>query len=190
MSGLTTLAPHAPRRGQKLGWAALLSMLHASKRVKNPKRLEPTASGIREGAQRCAPLLRHPSGRNPDSAPRPIYPPVTPAVHLRPKGGRASRGGQSSALSPTTSAALDASVRLQRGNDPVTDAAENSTSSAQYLIVASPTYVDGHVGHTPHLNVHLVERNAIAELRVADQFPRDSTYVGRNVPKTSPPPDT
>jgi hypothetical protein len=45
-------------------------MLNASEACKGPSWLEPTASGIRESAQRCSTPSRHPSGRNPDSAPR------------------------------------------------------------------------------------------------------------------------
>jgi hypothetical protein len=69
-----------------------LYILNASDVSKNPKRLEPAASGIREGAQRLCTPSKHPSGRNPDSAPRPMCPPVTPAVHLRPRSGCVSRG--------------------------------------------------------------------------------------------------
>jgi hypothetical protein len=52
-----------------------------AKEARNPKRLEPTALGIREGAQRCAPFQGTRLGAIPDPAPRPMLPLYDPAIY-------------------------------------------------------------------------------------------------------------
>jgi hypothetical protein len=70
MSALTTLAPHAPPWCQNLGVDRPASLISTQVGKGKSERLEPTASGIPKGAQRCSACLRHLSGRNPDPAPR------------------------------------------------------------------------------------------------------------------------